>query len=294
MEIVYVDILILTNFIIDYFLLLLTAFLAKNELKRWRILISAAAASLTALVIFAPEQPLIIELCIKLIFSFIIVLIAFGFKNKIRYIKSVLVFYGANALLAGASLVIWSVFNLNSIVVRNGAVYYSISPALLIATTAAAYLAVVIVSKISRSRKAVSEDITVSLRLFSKQIEISALADSGNMLCDMLSGAPVIICDFDKIKPLLNDELKLIFSKKNFEMGFYEQIINSSIANRLRVIPYDSLGDSGIMAAISLDGAIIKCGNKKEEVENMIMAVTHKKIAGGEFDALLNPELAFN
>ena len=111
------------------------------------------------------------------------------------------------------------------------------------------------------------------------------------MLSDTLSGSPVIVCDYRKIKPILTDEMIKIFKKQNFELGFYEDIINSGFSERFRVIPFDSLGDSGLMAALIIDGATLKSEENETDIENVIMAVTHKKIAGGEFDVLLNPEL---
>lgn len=291
METVYVDILIATNFIVDYFLLMLTAFLSKIKLKRLRMLLSAGIASLSALLIFAPELPFLLEMLVKLLISFAVVFIAFGFKNTARYIKSVLIFYAANVILAGGALTLWAILSPNGLIVRNGAVFYNISPITLILTTAAVYVLSLIISKISDGRKSRGREYSITLRLEGREAQLIGMVDSGNMLRDSLSGTPVIVCDYDKIRPLLTPEMEKVFKKRNFEIGFYEDIITSGISERFRVIPFDSLGDSGIMAALCIDSAVLNDGNKSIEIENVIMAVTHKKIAGGEFDVLLNPEL---
>ncbi len=291
METVYVDILILTNFIVDYFLLLLTAFLTKNQIKRWRLLLSAAVASLSSLLIFAPEFPFILEMLLKLAISLAVVFIAFGFKNAVRYIKSVLIFYAANVILAGGALTLWAIFSPTGLVVRNGAVFYNISPITLIITTAAVYVLSLLISKIADGRKNRGREYSITLKLEGRQVELVGMMDSGNMLHDSLSGSPVIVCDYNKIRPLLTPAMEKVFKKENFEIGFYEDIITSGISERFRVIPFDSLGDSGVMAAMCIDSAVLKGENKSVEIDNVIMAVTHKKIAGGEFDVLLNPEL---
>lgn len=290
-ETVYVDILILTNFIVDYFLLLLTAFLSKNEVKKWRMLVGAAAACLSSLLIFAPELPFIFEMLVKLSVSLGVVLLAFGFKNPLRYIKSVSVFYAANVILAGGTLLLWSIFHPGGLIVRNGAVFYNISPVVLILMTAAVYIISLVVSKIIAGRKARGREYSITLWLEGRKVELVGMMDSGNMLRDTISGTPVIVCDFDKVKALLTPSMEKIFKRENFELGFYQDIITSGISQRFRVIPFDSLGDSGVMAGLVLDRAVIKNGREQQEIEQIIMAVTHKKIAGGEFDVLLNPEL---
>ena len=291
METVYVDILVVTNFIADYFLLLLTAFLSVNEVKRLRLFLGAGAASLSSLLIFAPELNAFLELAVRLAVSLVIVLITFGFVSFRRYIKSVIIFYAANVILAGGAMLLWSLFAPNGLVVRNGAVFYNISPIVLIVTCAAVYLISLVVSKIISRRKARGREYSVSLEFEGKKAEVKGIVDSGNMLRDVISGAPVIVCDYDKISSLVCTELKEIMSKQNFEIGFYSALVESRYKNRFRVIPFESVGGSGVMAALVLDRAVITCGSERQEIPDIIMAVTHKKIAGGEFDVLLNPEL---
>lgn len=291
MQTVYVDILIFTNFLIDYFLLLLTASLSKLDKKRWRLIISAAVASLSSLLIFAPELSAVAEICINLAVSAVIVLIAFGFKNHIRFLKNTVIFYAANVILAGGTLLFWSLFKVKGTVVRNGAVFYNVSPATLVITTAAVYAVATIVSKIVKRRQCRQAECDIILNLDGKSVTLSGLVDSGNLLRDMLTGNPVIVCSFDKVKSLFDDRMQYILSKKNFEMGFYEDIINSGFSSRFRLIPFDALGSSGIMTAFVLDSASIKTKNREEKIDDVIMAITHKKIASGEFDVLISPEL---
>lgn len=291
MQTVYVDILIMTNFIVDYFLLLLTAFLSGNEKKRLRLFFSSFLASLSSLLIFAPEMSFAAEFSSKLVVSLVIVYIAFGFKNKIRFLKSLAIFYAANVVLAGGTVTVWSIFKPRGLVVRNGAVFYNISPLILVLSTSVVYVLSLVISKIISSRKVKGKEYSIKLIFNSKTVTLTGFVDSGNMLSDTISQTPVIVCDYNKIKPLLDEKMNKIFSKENFEMGFYEDIINSGFAEKFRVIPFDSLGSSGVMAALTLDGAVIYDEKGNREIKDVIMAVTHKKIADGEFDVLLNPEL---
>ena len=291
MQTVYVDVLITTNFIVDYFILLLTSYLSGSEKKRIRLFFSSVLASLSSLLIFAPEMSFLAEFSSKLVISFVIVYIAFGFKNKIRFLKSLLIFYAANVVLAGGTVTVWSLFKPKGMIVKNGAVFYNISPITLVLSTAIVYAVSLAVSKIISSRKIKGREYSIKLIFNSKTVTLTGFVDSGNMLSDTISQTPVIVCDYTKIKPLLDEKMNKIFSKENFELGFYEDIINSGIAEKFRVIPFDSLGSSGVMAALVLDGAVIYDENGERKIKDIIMAVTHKKIADGEFDVLINPEL---
>lgn len=291
MQTVYVDILVFTNFLIDYFLLLLTASLSKLQKKRWRLIISAAVASLSSLLIFAPELSAPLEISINLAVSAVIVLIAFGFKNKIRFLKNTVIFYAANVVLAGGTLLLWSAFKVKGAVVRNGAVFYNVSPVTLVATTTAVYIVTIIVSKIIKRRQQLNSECEITLALDGKSVTLNGLVDSGNLLRDMLTGNPVIVCHFDKVKDLFDEKMQHILSKKNFEMGFYEDIVSSGFSSRFRLIPFESVDSSGIMTAFVLDSAQIKTKENCEKIDEIIMAITHKKIAGGEFDVLISPEL---
>ena len=291
MQIVYVDILIMTNFIVDYFLLMLTSFLLSADVKRWRFFLSAFLASLTSLIIFAPELNAFVEFVIKFSFSLLIVFIAFGYKNAKRYIKASVMFFASNVIFAGGALLVWSLFAPRGLVVHNGAVFYNISPITLLLSITAVYLLSLVVSKIISRRKGTGGEYNVTLFFDGKSVSVQGIVDRGNMLKDSVSLSPVIVCDIEKVRPLLNSELEKILCRQNFELGFYSDIVNSPYKNKFRVIPFESLSGSGVMAALVLDKAEIYLGNNKNEVKNVVMAVTNNKIAGGEFDVLLNPEL---
>ena len=192
MEIVYVDILIITNFITDYFILLLTAHLSSVSVKRWRVFVSAILASLSSLVIFLPEMSAPLETMVKLALSLVIVFCCVGFVNFKRYIKAVLIFFAANALVAGGALLVFALFAPKGLVVRNGAVFYNISPITLILTTALVYVLSLVISKISARRNSRGREYEVTVFLENKKVKIRGIVDSGNMLKDSLSGSPVI------------------------------------------------------------------------------------------------------
>lgn len=184
----------------------------------------------------------------------------------------------------------WSLFNLEGIIVRNGAVFYNISAVSLVITIAVVYLLTIVISKIIH-RKTKNKEYGITLFFEGKKVLLEGFVDSGNMLRDAFSDTPVIICNYQKVKPLFNEKLDKVFSKEKFEIGFYGDIITSGYSDRFRVIPFETIDGEGVLAAIIIDKAILHTAQNNQKIEKIIMAVTHKKIAGGEFDVLLSPEL---
>ena len=79
--VVYADILILVNFIVDYFLIKLTACITKSYIKIFRMVIAAFIGSIFSLYIFLPPLNPFLEILLKLVTSAVMVCIGFGFCN---------------------------------------------------------------------------------------------------------------------------------------------------------------------------------------------------------------------
>lgn len=292
METVYVDILLLTNLIIDYFLLRLTGILLNRTIRPIRLFFGTGAAALSSLLIFVPRLSVLSEILLKISVALIVVLITFGFVCLSGYFKATALFFAANAVFAGGALCLWAVFHPRGLIVHNATVYYHLSPVVLILSCVTVYVLSRLLVRLTR-RRGNAQHYSVTLRLDGRQVTLDALLDSGNLLHDSLSGAPVMICEYEKIRPLLTPELNRVFQKKSFEEGFYGDILKSGCCERFRVIPFDSVGGSGLMAALLLDSAVLHRKNEDQELVGVIMAVTHQKLFGGETGALLSPELIY-
>ena len=102
--VVYLDILLLVNFLIGYFLLRAAARLAGADLGAGRALAGAAASALSTLILLAPELPGWLGAAYKLATAAAIVLIAFGFKGWRPFLRACVWFFILNLGLAGLVL----------------------------------------------------------------------------------------------------------------------------------------------------------------------------------------------
>ncbi|MEG0664455.1 MAG: sigma-E processing peptidase SpoIIGA [Clostridia bacterium] len=131
--IVYVDILILLNFFINYILLKSTALLAKAVINVKRLMLSAGILSFGSLIIFLKPLNFLIMILIKIVFLFIMSFIAFGFNNSKRFFKLtfflLLITFIFNGIISG----IWYFASSENVYFNNQTVYFNINLYLLLA-----------------------------------------------------------------------------------------------------------------------------------------------------------------
>lgn len=194
---IYIDVLIVLNIYVNYFLLLITAKLSGSYLKSLRCVAASVYGSLFSLMILAPQLPEAVNIAIKLGAAVTVVMIAFGIHDIKRLIKNSAAFYGTNFLLAGGIYAAYVWLEPDFMHFSNSCFYIDFSLLLLIAATAVFYLAACILRRLWDSSPV--GDYSVLIRIGERLLKIDGLADTGNCLVDYFTGKPVIICSREDI-----------------------------------------------------------------------------------------------
>ncbi len=194
---IYIDVLIVLNIYVNYFLLLITSKLSGAYLKPLRCVAASVYGSLFSLLILAPTLPVFINTAIKLAAAITVVMAAFGIRDKKRLLRCTAAFYGTNFLLAGGIYGIYIWLEPDFMHFSNSCFYIDFSLLLLIGATAAFYLAACIIRRLWDSSPA--GEYAVFIRIGEKLLKIDGLADTGNCLVDYFTGKPVIICSKEDI-----------------------------------------------------------------------------------------------
>ncbi len=256
MMVVFVDMLILINFITDYFLLKAVAKLMKTFTPLWRLLLAAFVSALFSLYIFLPDHSPSLQALSRLIFCAVIILVGFGFKSINFYIKACLYLFFITFAYAGVMWAIYSAVHPQKMAVKNGVVYFDISPLALILSAAVFYLLLSAAGLIFPRAKA-QKDFVVTLVLSDRKKTFSGFDDSGNKLTDPFGGRTVIIVNREDILPLAGEE------------GFQK--------NRFCLLPCGTVTGSALLEGYRLDKAIIKRGSKTAEIYSPIAAFATEK-----------------
>lgn len=247
MKTIYVDVLIILNIYVNFFLLKASAKLTHTPIRLSRCIIASVIGSIFSLTIFLPKMNFLIPLSIKLAAAVIIVAVAFGIGDKRQLLKLVFYFYLVNFIFCGVILLLYMVFRPGFMTFGNTFFYVDFSLLSLVIFTAAAYLAVSLLRRLMDKNSVGSGKYIVTVRKGKNTISVKALADTGNSLVDMFSGNPVIICrreDTDLLIDLAADPVP-----ENAELLYTE--------NRIRFIPYSTIGNCGMIAVFSPDEVVI-------------------------------------
>ena len=286
--VIYLDVLIITNFIIDYFLLLATQKLSKSIVRRRKLLLGALVGSLYSLSILLPTKSTPLVLLYKLFMAATLVLITFGFRSPSYYIRHFLLFFGVNFAFGGAMLAIYTFISPKFLAMHNGQVYFHISALTLLVFTGAIYGGTCLILRFTHRQAPAEKIYHLTLDVDGRQIYLNALLDTGNSLVDVMSGQPIIVASYKKCKDVIPSDLRDIYREMRCDIRSTGQVGVSSWAHRFRIVPYESLGSGGLLPGFKPDSITVEVEKQNRKVQNGIVAVSGKPISNGEFDALLS------
>lgn len=288
-QVIYLDVLLAVNLFVNYFLLLGTSCFFSQKAKRFRMVLSALTGSLfSVLILFDDLHPLLLW-GIKLALACLLTLIAFGFGTFILYLKRTLIFFAVNFVFAGAMTALFVFASPKGMVIRNGTVYFNISALALVLGTVAAYGIIKLVTYLFRQRTQRHELYTLLIEQGGKQALVTGLADTGNQLCDSISGTPVIVCDFVSIKELI--PLPLHSGIQSGDCGEVAAHASGRQEFKLRAIPYHAVGHQGMLICFEPEHLYLLKENSERCEIRALIGISSTPLSQGEYHAVINTKL---
>lgn len=293
---VYGDIILLENFIMNFIILWCTAKLLKHK-HSWLLLAFASAIGAAyALCSYLPDFKFLYTPFMKVVFSVLIIILAFLPQHLRDFIKLIAVFYITSFVFGGAAFGLF--YFLNGLkYISYGTSYIKDFPIkTLVVSIVIAYIVVryswdFIQNRVKRE-KVITE---LVILLDDKKAEMSALVDTGNALNEPITKAPVVVAEYASIKGLLPEAVQKIFEEGNqddFNM-IAHIMANSELVTRFRVIPFKSLGrENGMLLGFKPDEIQLIENNRQQNVKNIIIGIYNRKLSNsGEYSALIHPDI---
>lgn len=255
---VYVEYVLIDNFIIDYTLLFSVVKIMKTPVKKWRVVVSAMLGAVISLVFPLLLKVPILSIAVRFATGFLLTLIA-HVGNLKSYIRFTSVFFAFTFISGGVITAVFSFFGLtNSSEVLSALVFIPV------------YLTVrfcVYILKCFLKKKAFNDSIIKS-QIFCKNKVCTCLSliDTGNGV--YYKDLPVIIVSKRIAKKLISIE-----SSKN---------IFSVQVNTV-------LGTSSLMGFF-VDKIKVYSGDKVNIFNNVPMAISGESL-GGEYEVILHPAM---
>ena len=272
---VYVDVLLVVNLIVDFFLLKITFKLLKTDPKPIRVLISSGIGAVSSLYIFFPESTAFINITYQLIIGSLIMLTALGFKSLKYFLRSVAVFFTVTCVYGGIMTALWQVLKPKGMVINNSVVYFNISPLVLILSTVSGYFLYLFLNKIFALPSKTAKKCSLNLYALGKSVGLTGIIDTGNSITDVLSNSEIIIVDKAVAVSLLGRE---DFSN------------DPLYATRYRTIPCETVMGRSLLEGFRCDMGEIRFEDKTICLNNPIIALSKTPIKEN-YSAILNPKI---
>ena len=273
--IVYADVLIFLNTLVDYFLLLVTAKLSGEKPKTLRTVLASVIGGVSSLYIFLPPQKTVTELLYKAAVAFLTALVCFGARSFKKYLKNTGVFFLVTCAWAGVMFAFWAIFKPYGMVINNSVVYLSISPTVLVLCSVDGYFAFSVLWRIFKRNVPTAARHKVNVVANGKSVVLNAIADTGNSLEDVFGKGEVIIAD--------KREVERLFVSVDITQ-------NPALATRYRLLPCSTVSGADTLEAFRCDSAEIESDNAKITIKNPLLAVS-KTAMNDDYNAIINPKI---
>lgn len=253
----YIDVLFLVNFLMDYILLLVTKKVLRLPASHGRTCLGALVGALLICFVTAIRIPFAF---IKFILFYTLVPSAMLLTGiQIRSIRS---FFRGMLTLFISGFLVGGIFSYLDQYVQVGSLFFALA-------IASYYIAAAVLKMLALLFRFGEAHCHVTLYLGEKCCEAEAIIDTGNHLTDRVSGKAVSI-----------------ISRKTAE-----KLFGGKLPEGIRYIPYHTIGKGkGVIPILPIDRVCV-AGEEEQWIEQPMIAVSEDSSFGSEYDVILNPDI---
>ncbi len=295
---VYVDVVLLINVVMNIIIYFLSSIFLMKKIKKLNLLLAGVVTGIIyCLFMFVPFLYGFYNIITSFFMVTVGIFICFYPFSKKEFLKILCVVHIVAFAIGGIGMAVFFTTNIGSYI--GDMLSFTVSNfsiKILISSICISYVFVKILSnymKTFRLRKEEFAEIVVSY----KDCEISGtvLVDTGNSLKDTLTDTHVIILEFNMVKNLLPNELKLLFYEKkedNLEL-LMEKIKGTWIEKNIRLVPFSSIGNQhGMLIGFSPSKVVLKMEDKIFHINKVIIGISNFTIdKDRRFQGIINPEI---
>jgi stage II sporulation protein GA (sporulation sigma-E factor processing peptidase) len=290
----------MVNFIMNVFVLWLTAKIITNKRKRrWWVAGGVLMALLyTLLLVITPMRGFNVFIAQVAILAAGVVL-AFYPRDVKAFLKQMLVAYLISFTVGGLGMALFFLtdlpYALHYIASDIGAFSRSVSWQLAVTGMALSYGLIKLGQYLLERRNLKKQMIcNVLVSLDETSVVFDALVDTGHSLREPISQAPVIVAEFEQMKHFLPEGLRQLFYEKQ-ENNLTSLLLGqeNTFYTRLRMIPFTSIGRAnGMLVGFRPDRVTVRDDSEKQARQDVIIGIYNDKLTrDGRYQGLLSSEL---
>ena len=257
-NVIYADVLFFINFGMDLISVWLTFLICHKRVNAFRLFLSASVGGLYGVISVVAGLQGFISLILSVAVGFLMVVIASPGKAPLSsYIKNTVILWGIGALCGGLLTLICSI--------GNGTVYgfrtHNAPFFLLAACSAAAALIVRITSAVKSVKRC-----EAVLTMFGKTYRLDMMADSGNLVREPVSGAPVAFVSYRALgKDVFEDAFLLTSGISSFDQ------LSPEVRRRVRIVCIKGINGASAALSVIPDKFVVLSGREEKEVRAVIV-----------------------
>lgn len=247
---IYLDIVLLENFIMNYIILFSTAMISKSKINYLKIGIASLVAGLYSILNYIWKLGDLENLLIKFLISILIVLIGFDSLKLKIIIKQLILFYLVSFTFGGISFMLLFLINPSNIVFENGLLVGTYPVKVTIIGGILGFMIIAVVSYIIRDRLR-TKSMLCDLEIFykGKYQKLKTMIDTGNLLKEPISQTDVIIVEKNSLRGIIADDI--LDNIDDIIQGKWLDSREDIYSYKFKVIPFSSLGnDNGLLIRI--------------------------------------------
>lgn len=270
-RVVYADILLIVNMYVNYALLRITSVIIKRKASALRVVLSSFLGGIYSFIILLQNIPSFLLYSSRLLLSALMVIVAFGFVSKKVFMRTFVVFMISVFSFAGIMFALWTFFAPEVMAYRNTVVYFNIDTFDLCVMTVICYGFLKLFDLLIRNNNPENTIYDITVCLSEREFKTKAFLDTGNRLTEHFSGYPVIVTD------------RFLADTDGISISDY--FSQSCIIKRF--VSCESVSGETVLEAVRPDKVKIKGIEIYFETDKVYIALSERKIKGGDFGALL-------
>lgn len=292
---IYIDVVLIENLIMNFIILLATGLILKEKIKTIRLLLASLLGAIYSVISYMSILEIYSSMILKIILSIVMIYIAFNPQTMKKMWKDILIFYLTSFVFGGAAFALIYIVKPQDILMKNG-LFLGTYPLKTIVLGAIIAFIIIIAAFTVVKTKITKKDMfcEIEIGINGEKIETTAMLDTGNLLKEPITNAPVIVLEhtllYDCIpKEILNHLDELLGG----EFSNIPEEIKEEYISKLKFIPFSSLGkQNGMLLGMKAEYIKIKGIDKEEEKKNVIVGIYNKSLTKrGEYRALMGIEL---
>ena len=291
---VYIDILFLENFILNFIILYATGLISKHKIKFIKIALGSIVGAVYVIITYLIENKVYLNILFKFILSIVIVYIAFTPKTIKEMLKMIILFYLTSFVFGGAALGVIYMINSGKISIQNGIIIGSYTLRTIFIGAIIAFAVTILAFKFVKTKISKKDLLcNITIKINGKEIKTKAMIDTGNMLKEPITNIPVVVVEHTLLKEIIPKEI--LENMDNILAGDFKEIpeeIQNEYMLKLKVIPFTSLGkQNGMLLGVKAESLKVQEEDNIKNIDKIIIGMYNKKLSRkNEYSALLGLE----